>query len=134
MIGFENKKILSWNIRGAMNENNKHVLKELIRSKRPDFVIILETRCQYARVSRYWESLDFCPAFISEATGFSGGIWVLKSSTVSLSLRLVELLLKYGNTTCLGCVVQYTLPQSLLRGRFSGSTLLGFANPFLCLG
>lgn len=57
-----------------MNKQSKCVLKELIRNKRPDIIILVETRCQYARVSRYWESFDNLPAFISEASGFSGGI------------------------------------------------------------
>lgn len=91
MIGFEETKVLSWNVRGALNENSRRVLKDIIRNKKPEKVILMETRCQFARVRRFWESLDFTPTFISEARGFSGGIWVLNNTKVLLNFRLVDM-------------------------------------------
>lgn len=35
MIGFENFKILSWNVRGAKSDTGRCFLKELIRKKQP---------------------------------------------------------------------------------------------------
>ncbi|XP_057443884.1 uncharacterized protein LOC130736046 [Lotus japonicus] len=88
MIGFEDLKILSWNVRGALHDNGKLFLKELIRTKQPDIVILLETRCQFSRVSQFWSSVGFSLAYISEAVGFSGGIWILTNNSSNLSCRL----------------------------------------------
>lgn len=89
MIGFENLKIISWNVRGALNEHGQLFLKDLIRCKKPDIMFLLETRCQFSRASNFWNSMGFSPLFISEANGFSGGIWVLVNTATNLSSRLL---------------------------------------------
>lgn len=91
MIGFEDVKIISWNVQGAMNENGKLFIKDLVRNKRPDVVILMEPKCQSLRVRRFWTSLGFSFAFVMEAVGFSGGIWVLTNNSSNLSFRLVDL-------------------------------------------
>ncbi|XP_057452893.1 uncharacterized protein LOC130744751 [Lotus japonicus] len=91
MIGFDDVKIISWNVRGAVNEHGKLFVKELIRSKKPDIFILLETRCPFSRVAQFWNSMQFSPSFISEATGFSGGIWVLTNNNSAFSMRLVDM-------------------------------------------
>ncbi|XP_057449118.1 uncharacterized protein LOC130740498 [Lotus japonicus] len=60
-------KIFSWNIRGAMHDHGKLAMKDFIHSKKPDVVILLETKCQFKRLKRFWDSLDFLPIFIEEA-------------------------------------------------------------------
>ncbi|XP_057453246.1 uncharacterized protein LOC130745123 [Lotus japonicus] len=91
MIGFEELRIISWNVRGAVHEYGKLFIKELIRSKKPDIVLLYEIRCQFAQVSHYWNSLGFFPAFVSEAIGFSGGIWVMIRTNFGLSTRLIHM-------------------------------------------
>lgn len=90
MIGFEDCRIIAWNVRGAMHESGKLFIKELIRSKKPEFIFLFETRCQYAQASFFWNSLGFTSSFVAEANGFSGGIWVMKRSNSSLSVRLLH--------------------------------------------
>ncbi|XP_057444482.1 uncharacterized protein LOC130736702 [Lotus japonicus] len=60
-----------------MHLNGQRFIKDLIRSRKPDIVILVETRCQFAQASQLWSSMGFTPSFISEASGFRGGIWVL---------------------------------------------------------
>ncbi|XP_057418501.1 uncharacterized protein LOC130712697 [Lotus japonicus] len=91
MIGFEDLKIISWNVRGALHENGKRFVKELIRTKNPDIVFLLETRCQFTRASRFWKSLGFSSSFISEAVGFRGGIWVLTKTNANFNTRLLHM-------------------------------------------
>ncbi|XP_057420539.1 uncharacterized protein LOC130714634 [Lotus japonicus] len=74
---FEDFIIFMWNVRGAMNANAKLALKEFIRVKKPDLVILVETHCQFQRTERFWKSQGYIPGCIVEAIGHSGGIWVL---------------------------------------------------------
>ncbi|XP_057432499.1 uncharacterized protein LOC130725245 [Lotus japonicus] len=89
-FGSSNFKIVSWNIRGSVHDHGKLALKDIIRCKKPDVVILLETKCQFKRVSRFWNTLDYTPIFIEEARGFSGGIWVLSHRGSNVSFRLVK--------------------------------------------
>ncbi|XP_057442323.1 uncharacterized protein LOC130734042 [Lotus japonicus] len=91
MIGFDDVKIMSWNIRGAMNEDGRRFVKDTVRYRKPDIIIIVEPRCQFNRVRSFWTSLGFTLQFISEATGFSGGIWVLSNEASNLSFRLWDM-------------------------------------------
>src|ERR1044072_5729051 len=89
MIGFENFKIVSWNVRGALHNDGKLAMKEIVRHKQPDVVILLETKCQFSRARFFWNSLGFNPIFVQEARGFSGGIWVLLNNRTSVNFRVV---------------------------------------------
>ncbi|XP_057432951.1 uncharacterized protein LOC130725777 [Lotus japonicus] len=90
MIGFEEFKLISWNVRGALYANGKLAIRELVRSKKPDVFILMETRCQFRRVSAFWNSLGFFPIHIEEARGFSGGIWVLANTSVPYNFRVID--------------------------------------------
>lgn len=90
MIGFEDMKIISWSIRGALHENGKLFVKELVRTKNPDIILLYETCCQSARVSRFWNSLRFTLGFVYEDFGYRGGIWVLIRSNATFSYCLVH--------------------------------------------
>src|ERR1044072_8223648 len=90
MIGFENFKIVSWNVRGALHENGKLAIRDIVRHKQPDVVILIETKCQFARARFFWNSLGFNPIFIQEARGFSGGIWVLLNNRSNVNFRVVD--------------------------------------------
>ncbi|XP_057418470.1 uncharacterized protein LOC130712668 [Lotus japonicus] len=91
MIGFEDLNIISWNVRGALHENGRLFVRDLIRAQKVDMVLLFETRCQFAQVSRFWSTLGFAPKFIQEAQGFSGGIWVLIRTIANFSCRLLHM-------------------------------------------
>lgn len=91
MIGFDDVKIVAWNIRGVMNEHGKRFLKDMIRSRKPDIIILVEPRCPFQRVRAFWMSLGFSLQFVSDASGFSGGIWVLSNNASGLSFRLCDM-------------------------------------------
>ncbi|XP_057445038.1 uncharacterized protein LOC130737304 [Lotus japonicus] len=77
MIGFEDFSLFMWNVRGATSANAKLALKEYIRRHKPDIIVLVETHCQFQRTQRFWKAQGFLPGCIVEATGHSGGIWVL---------------------------------------------------------
>lgn len=76
--------ILSWNIRGAQNNNARRNLKELMRKHNPTFIAIYETHVPYHRLSTFWANTDYTPVHIIEANGHSGGIWLLKHSATNI--------------------------------------------------
>ena len=65
-------------------------MKEMIRQYNPEVVILLETRCQFVRVSHFWSSLNYYPCFIEEAVGFSEGIWVLLHRNSGVSMKIMN--------------------------------------------
>ena len=90
MIGFEDFKLMSWNVRGALSRGGQLFSKELIRIHKPDIIFIVETRCQFMKVKLFWEGLNYFPCYIEEVVGFRGGIWVLKITGLQFSLRLIN--------------------------------------------
>lgn len=48
MIGFEDLNIISSNVRGALHENGRLFVKELTKNKKPDVVLLYETRCLFS--------------------------------------------------------------------------------------
>jgi len=66
--------ILSWNIRGAYNNNAKRHLKDMTRKHNPTFMASYETHIPFARLSSFWTNIGYTPVHIIEANGHSGGI------------------------------------------------------------
>ncbi|XP_020228435.1 uncharacterized protein LOC109809509 [Cajanus cajan] len=75
--------ILSWNIRGAVNAKGKRRVAELVRLHHPSIFIVLETHCQFSSVESFWSKLGYRLCYSMEATGHSGGIWVLMALSCS---------------------------------------------------
>ncbi|XP_072058201.1 uncharacterized protein [Arachis hypogaea] len=73
----EDEMILAWNIRGVANYASVSTLKELVRQKHPDLVLLCETECSGARAKEIIRSMGFKYYCIHEAQGYSGGIWAL---------------------------------------------------------
>lgn len=83
--------ILSWNIRGALNSNVKRHMKELIRKYKPSFLAILETHVLFARLATFWSNIGYIPVYIVEASGHSGGIWLLKHATDVTTTTILDI-------------------------------------------
>ncbi|XP_015933190.1 uncharacterized protein LOC107459476 [Arachis duranensis] len=69
--------ILAWNIRGVANAATIRTLKEIRKQKKPDIVLLFETRCSENKAQEVIKSIGFQFYIVEEAMGFSGGIWVL---------------------------------------------------------
>ncbi|KAL8143889.1 hypothetical protein V2J09_016921 [Rumex salicifolius] len=70
-------KIISWNIQGAGNKQFLHCLKDLIRMHDPTILVLLETRISGTQADKVCAQIGSDSLIRSEASGFSGGIWVL---------------------------------------------------------
>lgn len=82
-----NKTIISWNVRGAANDNFIEGAEDLIARYNPNVMIITETRVQRERAPFYLRQLPFDKWFATETQGFRGGIWVLwNSGAVNLTV------------------------------------------------
>lgn len=89
MDSFKNFSILAWNIRGASNRDTKHHVRDLVKSHQPSLFCVCETHVLFNRVERFWSSLGYKPLFLQEASGHSGGLWVLSNSP-DTTFTLVE--------------------------------------------
>lgn len=82
--------LLSWNIRGASNDNAKRHIKDLIRKHKPDIIFIMETHIPFDRVKTFWQRAGYHPIHIVEAQGHSGGLWALVQVGLNLSISVWE--------------------------------------------
>lgn len=69
-------KILCWNVRGAGGKKFKSSIPDLVHLYKVDILIICEPRVLFSRVKNFLRRQGFPDAEVSEAVGFSGGVWV----------------------------------------------------------
>jgi hypothetical protein len=91
MEALTDTSIISWNIRGAHNNNARRHLKDMIRKYSPTFMAIYETHIPFARLSSFWTNIGYTPVHIIEANGHSGGIWLLKHSATNITTTILDL-------------------------------------------
>ena len=121
MEALQNITILSWNIRGAQNNNARRNIKELIRKHNPSIMAIYETHVPFSRLSSFWTNAGYTPIHTIEATGHSGGIWVLKHSAANITTSIVDstnhsltFTLSRGSASTI-CTCVYASPNPTLR-------------------
>ena len=69
--------ILFWNARGAAGDSFKSTIQDLVKMHKVDMLIICEPRIQFERNKKFLLSLGYTDFEVSEAAGFSGGLWLL---------------------------------------------------------
>jgi exonuclease III len=69
--------MFSWNCRGAQGLNFRRALNNFCRNNKVDVVALQETRCSGIVARKAIKRLGFKNHIVSEAHGFSGGIWLL---------------------------------------------------------
>lgn len=69
--------VLCWNCRGAGSKDFMREMRELMNEVRPAIVVLLEPRISSLTADAVCAKLGRRRWIQSEATGFSGGIWVL---------------------------------------------------------
>lgn len=83
-------RILYWNCRGAGSQRFCNILNDLIRIHRVDLVFIAEPRINGDRVEEIAKKLSLCCIQRIEATGRSGGLWMLaKDGTFKFEILIV---------------------------------------------
>lgn len=80
--------IISWNCRGASSSRFFQHLSELIKTNKPDILILLETRCASTMVETIYRKTYMNNTIVFEACGFAGGIWIFWDNS---SLQLESL-------------------------------------------
>ncbi|KAJ1395871.1 Endonuclease/exonuclease/phosphatase superfamily [Sesbania bispinosa] len=83
-------KIITWNVHGALSQDGKSYIRELVSSHKTDIFSILDTHCAFKRVENFWRRLRFKPVCIVEAAGHSGGIWIMVQFSCSFSVDLIN--------------------------------------------
>jgi endonuclease/exonuclease/phosphatase family metal-dependent hydrolase len=135
--------VLSWNIRGAHNNNSRRHLKEIIRKYRPTFLAILETHVPYARLSSFWTNNSYTPIHVIEANGHLGGIWLLKHSIATINTTVIDtnqysitFTLTHGDASST-CTCVYASPNPTLRTNFWNYLIdlsLTITGPWMLIG
>ncbi|KAG6713755.1 hypothetical protein I3842_05G169600 [Carya illinoinensis] len=99
---------LSWNCRGLGNPRTVRELNLLVRSKYPDFIFLMETKCGRKRLEEVRNNLQFDYSFVVGSRGLSGGLAFLWKSNVDFSLE------NYSHNHISMVLTQEEIPQQIL--------------------
>ncbi|XP_028124491.1 uncharacterized protein LOC114321519 [Camellia sinensis] len=70
-------RLLLWNCRGASNNIFKRNLVEIIRTHKPEILILMETKVPLSRMSNFFNRLGFTALSIVNPIVRVGGIWII---------------------------------------------------------
>ena len=70
-------KVISWNVRGAGGKKFKSAIYDLNQLHKMDILIVCEPKVQFSKTKNFLRKIGFPDAEVVEASGFSGGIWIL---------------------------------------------------------
>ncbi|KAI8019049.1 hypothetical protein LOK49_LG04G00938 [Camellia lanceoleosa] len=70
-------KLLIWNCRGAGHKTFKCNLVEILRSHKPEILILMETKLAFSKMGNFFNHLGFTASTIVDPIGKVGGIWIL---------------------------------------------------------
>jgi len=116
--------ILSWNIRGAQNNNARRQLKDLVRKYRPTYFAIFETDTLFASLSSFWVNNGYSHVHVIEANGHSGYIWLMMHTATTNTSTVLDYN-QYSitftisrNTATTTCTCVYAIPNPVMRTNF----------------
>ncbi|XP_042939426.1 uncharacterized protein LOC122274455 [Carya illinoinensis] len=78
---------LSWNCRGLRNPHTVRELHRLVKTKCPNFVFLIETKCGRNKVEEIRNKVGFDSSFVIDSKGFSGGLAFLWNSSDNFNLE-----------------------------------------------
>ncbi|XP_019198960.1 PREDICTED: uncharacterized protein LOC109192713 [Ipomoea nil] len=78
--------VLVWNCQGAASRSFRRTLKQYLREHKSVITCLLEPRVSGSQANDICFDLGFDEWCRVEAVGFSGGIWVLWKSTISVTI------------------------------------------------
>ncbi|KAI7983165.1 hypothetical protein LOK49_LG15G02259 [Camellia lanceoleosa] len=70
-------KLLFWNCRGAGNNNFKRNFVEIIRTYKPEIIILMETKVTFSSMGDFFNRLGFTASTVVDPVGRIGGIWII---------------------------------------------------------
>ncbi|XP_028113727.1 uncharacterized protein LOC114311755 [Camellia sinensis] len=70
-------KLLFWNCRGAGNKIFKRNLVEIIRSHKPEILILMETKVAFSRMGNFFNRLGFTASTIVDPVSRVSGFWIV---------------------------------------------------------
>ncbi|XP_028801025.1 uncharacterized protein LOC114756265 [Neltuma alba] len=81
-----NKSIFVWNCQGAASNSFHRMLKSLLQGYRPEIIVLVEPRISGIKANKVIKKLGYPHSHRVEASGFSGGIWLMRSTNVLVSV------------------------------------------------
>jgi exonuclease III len=81
--------IINWNCRGAQGINFRQALNNFCRRNKVDIVALQETHCSGSIGKKTIKKLGFKNYVLSEARGFSEGIWLLWNK-LDIQIQLIH--------------------------------------------
>lgn len=109
--------LLNWNVRGACGSEFSRIFRLLMNSHKPDLVVLQEPRCSGRRALSTIRKLGFSFQVISEANGFSDGIWILWNRAIYL-LRPLETALSLSIWKFLQVMIPFGSSQPSMLARW----------------
>ncbi|XP_028054929.1 uncharacterized protein LOC114259143 [Camellia sinensis] len=81
--------MLFWNCRGAGNNKFKRTVKELIKTQKPDIVVLMVTKVALQSMGMFFNTLGFTASPYVDPIGRNRGIWMLWNPN-NVNVRLSE--------------------------------------------
>lgn len=81
-----NHSIFAWNCQGAASGSFHRILRSLLKGYRPHIVILVEPRISGKQADKAIRKINYPYSHRIEATGFSGGIWLLWKDDVNMKI------------------------------------------------
>ncbi|XP_074352672.1 uncharacterized protein LOC141691818 [Apium graveolens] len=78
---------LSWNCRGLGNSRAVRVLRDLVKTRKPDFLFLSETRVYSNKIMELSSSFGFANNYVVDCIGRAGGLAIMWMNTVSCSIN-----------------------------------------------
>ncbi|KAI9074704.1 hypothetical protein K1719_043358 [Acacia pycnantha] len=78
--------IITWNCQGASNKKFPSLFKSIVSMYKAEIFVLVEPRISGTNADNVIKKLGFLHSHRVEASGFSGGIWILWSSKVSINV------------------------------------------------
>lgn len=110
-------KIMSWNVRGAANVDFIRNCKQHLDIHHPDIFIIMETRCDLAKLKRSFFLLGFDGFVFSQNNGFAGGIVVgwksaeIEATVLCIKFQFIHLVVTYTGGSSSYLTAVYASPH-----------------------
>ena len=112
--------ILFWNVQEVGSPSFRRVFATLVKSYKPTIVVILEPRIRDKKADDFIKKCGFDCSHRVEATGFSGGIWILWRNFFDVEIafnhtQFIHLKISVQNVIQSWVTVVYASPNSVGR-------------------
>ncbi|GMJ01786.1 hypothetical protein HRI_003847800 [Hibiscus trionum] len=83
-------KIIIWNVQGALGADFNRYFRLFVHLHKPDIFAVIEPRISGAKADSFIRRSGFQASYRVEASGFSGGIWVLWNHSLSVDVVAIS--------------------------------------------